>query len=54
MGLQYFDKASELDPDFVMARLFRLLANEKRTDEEVARLVSGLKELSTSGVLSRM
>ncbi len=27
---------------------------EKRTDEEVARLVSGLKELSTSGVLSRM
>ena len=27
---------------------------EKRTGSEIARLVDGLKELSTSGVLSRM
>jgi len=27
---------------------------EKRTDPEIARLVDGLKELATSGVLSRM
>lgn len=44
----HFDKASELDPDFVMARLFRLLANEKRTDEDRQTAFTWLKKVDPS------
>jgi tetratricopeptide (TPR) repeat protein len=44
----HFDKASELDPDFVMARLFRLLANEKRTDADRTTAFSWLKKVDPS------
>lgn len=44
----HFDKASELDPSFVMARLFRLLANEKRTDEDRQTAFTWLKKVDPS------
>jgi tetratricopeptide (TPR) repeat protein len=44
----HFEKAGELDPDFVMARLFRLLANEKRTDEDRTTALSWLKKVDPS------